>query len=531
MLTGRKTVCLIFMLILSYIRVSGQISPGALSNPHSNLEGISNCTQCHVLGNKVSNDKCLICHTEIQSRISIKKGYHSSSDIAGKQCFTCHSEHNGKNFQLIRFDPAKFDHTLAGYNLSVPHAKQDCKVCHASKNITDPKLKAKKSTYLGLNTECLTCHADYHLRTLSSTCLNCHTDLAFIPASKFNHNNANFKLAGKHTKVDCVKCHKVEIADGKKFQQFRGIQYSNCTSCHKDPHQDKYGQNCRQCHSEESFQVVSGLKNFDHNKTNFKLEEKHLIVNCKSCHKTKFTDPLRYAKCTDCHSDYHNNQFAKNGVSPDCSVCHSVRGFTYFSYTSEQHNLGNFPLLGSHSAIPCYECHKKQEKWQFRQIGLRCIDCHSDNHKSLIQTKYYPESNCKVCHTEVRWADVTFDHSKTEFKLTGAHTGKDCRLCHFKKDDEGLVKQKFNGLATNCSSCHADNHFNQFDMGGVTDCLRCHGTDNWKASKFDHSKTAFKLDGKHINVACAKCHKPEQEGSKVYVNYKLKDFKCESCHL
>jgi hypothetical protein len=515
----------------TFMNVAGQLSPGDLSNPHSNLEGLSNCTQCHVLGNKVSDEKCLVCHTEIQSAINLKKGYHSSSDIAGKQCFTCHSEHNGKKFQLIRFDATKFDHNLAGYNLSVPHAKQECKACHTSKNITDLKLKGKKSTYLGLNTECLTCHADYHIRTLSSACLNCHTDDKFVPASKFSHVNARFQLAGQHKKVDCIKCHKVVTTDGKKFQQFSGVQYNNCTSCHKDPHQNKYGQNCRQCHSEESFQVVSGLKNFDHNKTDFKLEEKHLIVNCRECHKTKFTDPLKHDRCTDCHSDYHKSQFVKNGVVPDCSQCHSVKGFTSFSFRLEQHNLGAFPLKGSHSAIPCYECHKKQDKWNFRAIGLQCKDCHTDIHKPLIQAKYYPESDCKACHTEVKWADVTFNHSKTEFNLTGAHSGKDCKLCHFKKDSEGVVKQKFAGMGTNCSSCHKDNHYKQFDINGITDCLRCHGTENWKASKFNHDKTAFKLDGKHINVACAKCHKPQQEGSDFYVKYKLKDFKCESCHL
>ncbi len=33
--------------------VYGQISPGDLSNAHKDLEGMSNCTKCHVLGDKV----------------------------------------------------------------------------------------------------------------------------------------------------------------------------------------------------------------------------------------------------------------------------------------------------------------------------------------------------------------------------------------------------------------------------------------------------------------------------------------------
>jgi hypothetical protein len=519
------------IMLLSCYTIIAQISPGELSKPHSNLDGISNCTKCHVLGNKISNEKCLGCHSEILSRINNLKGYHSSAEVKGKQCFSCHSEHNGKNFQLVRIDESKFDHSLTGYNLSVPHAKQGCKECHSARYIADPKLKSKKSTYLGVSPECLNCHADYHLRTLSSTCLNCHNTESFTPASKFNHDDAKFKLAGQHLKVDCIKCHKIDMTDGKKFQHFRGIEYTNCTSCHKDPHQNQFGQNCRQCHSEESFHVVSGIKNFDHNKTDFKLEDKHLIVNCKACHKTKFTDPLKHDKCTDCHSDYHNKQFVNNGVAPDCSQCHNVKGFTLFSFSVDDHNMGPFPLRGAHSAVPCYECHKKQDKWSFRKIGINCNDCHPDVHQNFIQTKYYPDANCIGCHKETRWSDVLFDHSKTQFALTGAHETQNCRACHFRPDEGGKVQQKFSGLSQSCSACHADKHRNQFEKNGVTNCTECHGTSDWKASRFDHNKTNFKLDGKHVNVACGKCHKPQQTGSDQFVLYKIKDYKCESCHL
>ena len=528
--TEKLTVTILLM-ILSVINLTAQISPGDLSEPHSNLEGISNCTQCHLLGNKVSNEKCLKCHTEILDRINLKEGYHSSADVTGKDCLSCHSEHNGKNFRLIRLDVDKFDHNLTGYPLSVPHSRKGCKDCHASKYIGDQKLKAKKNTYLGVKTECLNCHTDYHLRTLSPVCLNCHNPDSFVPASKFNHDNAKFKLAGKHKSVECLKCHKVDITDGKKFQHFMGIQYNNCTSCHKDPHQNQFGQNCRQCHSEESFQVVTGMRNFDHNKTDFKLEDKHLIVNCKACHKTKFTDPLKHDRCMDCHQDYHNRQFVKNGKAPDCSQCHSVKGFTNFSYTVEQHNAGTFPLLGAHMAIPCYECHKKQEKWNFRNIGINCKDCHPDIHQPFIQAKYYPEANCKTCHNENRWSDILFDHSKTEFSLTGAHAKQGCRDCHFKEDTNGSTRQKFSGISKNCTNCHSDKHFRQFEKNGVTNCSECHDTENWKASRFDHNNAAFRLNGKHINVPCEKCHKLQQEGSELYVMYKLKDFKCESCHF
>ena len=79
-----------------------QISPGELSKVHSHLEGMSNCTQCHILGEKVSNKKCLDCHTELKARIDLQKGYHSSAETRGKECVKCHSDHHGKNFQSLQ---------------------------------------------------------------------------------------------------------------------------------------------------------------------------------------------------------------------------------------------------------------------------------------------------------------------------------------------------------------------------------------------------------------------------------------------
>ena len=532
-MTNRKgsIAGIILIILINVCEISAQISPGELSAVHSHLGGLSNCTQCHVLGDKPTNEKCLACHTEILSRVDLQKGYHSSADIRGKLCFTCHGEHNGKNFKLIRFDSADFDHNKAGYPLTGSHSRQGCLECHKSQFIKDPKLKGKKVTYLGVNHECLTCHTDYHMRTLSPSCLTCHNDESFLPATKFDHDKASFKLAGKHKSVECVECHKITLLGGNKFQQFADVPYSNCTSCHKDPHQNKYGQNCRQCHSEESFQIVSGLKNFDHNKTDYRLEGKHMIVNCKSCHKTRFTDPLRHDRCTDCHTDYHKNEFVKEGKAPDCSECHSVSGFKQFSFTLERHNMSRFKLEGAHSATPCYECHMKKEKWSFRSIGLNCKDCHPDIHKNLIQEKYFPGASCQSCHNANRWTEISFDHGRTGYPLTGAHDRPGCRECHFREGSGGKIQQKFAGLTWNCSECHKDNHNQQFARNGITDCTACHGTENWKASRFNHDNTAFKLDGEHIKVPCSECHKPGQEALSVYVNYKLKEFKCESCHF
>ncbi len=135
----------------------GQISPGDLAEPHAHLEGMSNCTKCHILGEKVSNEKCLECHDLLNSRVSQGKGYHASEEVKGKECTVCHSDHHGRKFEMIRFDKDKFDHTLTGYRLEGKHAETACKDCHKPDNIQNPEARKKKYTYLGLDQACLSC--------------------------------------------------------------------------------------------------------------------------------------------------------------------------------------------------------------------------------------------------------------------------------------------------------------------------------------------------------------------------------------
>ncbi|MEI7490215.1 MAG: cytochrome C [Bacteroidota bacterium] len=516
--------------LLPSLPLIAQISPGKLASVHSHLEGISNCTNCHTLGDKVTNDKCLSCHTELKARLDLHKGYHASFEVKGKNCTSCHSDHHGLAFQIIRFDKEKFNHTLTGYPLSGAHAKKVCKDCHKPDFISNSKIKSKKFTYLGLNTNCLPCHKDYHQKTLTAPCQSCHGDASFKPATNFNHASTKFSLQGMHQTVPCIKCHPVTVTNNVNFQKFAGVQFKQCSSCHPDPHHGQFGVNCMSCHSETSFHTVKGISNFDHAKTRYPLENKHQAVACKSCHKNNITDPVKHERCIDCHTDYHYGQLAKQGVVPDCSGCHTTKGFTGASFTIEQHNTANFKLQGAHLATPCFACHKKKEKWSFRQIGMLCADCHKDVHAGYINKKYYPGNNCEICHNPSLWGSVSFDHSQTQFAITGSHATISCRACHFKKDSTGTEHQQFADMQTNCSGCHKDNHNRQFETNGITDCLRCHNASLWKIANFDHNKTAFKLDGKHQSVPCAKCHKTVTEQNIAYVLYKIKDTRCESCH-
>lgn len=526
-----RFIVIIVTLILS-LKGSGQISPGELATVHAHLEGIENCTQCHTLGAKVSNEKCLDCHKEIKAKLDVSKGFHASSKVKGKTCIICHSDHYGRNYDIVHLQKDKFDHNDTGYKLEGKHAKKQCADCHKPENIKDAFIKKKHETYLGLNDECLTCHEDFHQKSLAINCLNCHNYDTFKQASKFEHTKAKFQLRGKHSEVACEKCHSKSVRNGKNFQQFTGLQFQSCVNCHKDPHENKFGQNCKDCHSEDSFKSIRSLGgHFDHSKTGFPLQGRHVQLACKLCHKASITAAVKHERCMDCHKDYHKGQFNRPDKSPDCSECHDVKGFTQFSFSVEKHNQLKFKLEGAHLATPCFECHKKEKEWNFRSIGENCVDCHKDIHQNLIDTKYYPAQRCENCHQVTTWSEINFDHQKTTFALEGKHAQTSCRKCHFESKSGSAINQRFNGLKGNCENCHLDIHQSQFKENSEIVCARCHSFENWKPEKFNHNNTKFKLDGGHKDVACIRCHKVVNQGNTKYINYKIKDISCASCHL
>jgi nitrate/TMAO reductase-like tetraheme cytochrome c subunit len=294
-------------------------------------------------------------------------------------------------------------------------------------------------------------------------------------------------------------------------------------------HQNKFGNDCRKCHNEFSFTQVTSLTSFNHEKTDFPLRGKHQNLDCKSCHKKSVTQALKHNLCTDCHTDYHEGQLAKNGASPDCNTCHSVNGFSPSNYTIEKHNESNFTLDRAHLATPCFTCHKPQEKWNFTNKGTRCIDCHENIHKAVLAEKYLPNNDCKNCHSTSLWADIEFDHNKTNYKLEGKHGDISCRNCHFSEQNE-ITVQQFANLSTSCENCHQDVHFKQFEVNKRTECENCHTPHNWEPEKFNHNIARFKLDGEHVGLDCVECHKPTDGLIQNYIVYKFDDITCASCH-
>jgi hypothetical protein len=539
-------------LIIIFLATSlkAQLSPGDLQKSHQDLEGLKNCTQCHVIGQKISPQKCLDCHTILRERILAQKGLHSQPNY--QTCEKCHVEHHGRDFDLIWWPDGKenFDHTLTGFKLQGKHAHLKCQDCHRPEFIQNKKLFLEKHkkldrTFLGLQTNCLNCHYDEHRQQLGEDCQKCHNQDNWKPAAKFDHNKTNYPLTGKHVQTSCEKCHR-EVTDNQfpedsSFSVYTGIKHANCSDCHKDVHSGKFGKNCSGCHNTSGWQNYSKVQ-FNHDNTKFPLKGKHRAVACEKCHLPGAALQIaNFNRCSDCHSDYHQGQFAERQQEGACKECHTVWGFTPSFFTIEKHNLTDFPLKGSHLAIPCNACHKKtrihsEETIQFKFASNRCISCHKDVHLGQVD-KYLKKSGCEYCHSVESWMAVKFDHKQTGFTLEGKHANVACNACHKAESQTAAPGHlKFLNLSAKCQDCHKDPHHAQFakitpENTTIVNCQKCHTPDNWLAKRFDHNRDAsFKLEGAHRFVKCEKCHPIVVENNQSFVRYRPLASACNACH-
>jgi RNase P subunit RPR2 len=167
---------------------------------------------------------------------------------------------------------------------------------------------------------------------------------------------------------------------------------------------------------------------------------------------------------------------------------------------------------------------------RYRPIGFAsCADCHADPHQKRFGL------DCARCHTAEGWKNLGlagFDHSKTRFALTGKHLQVECARCHYPENAAGQrvaagtegarVHYKPLNFAA-CTDCHNDPHQKRFGL----DCTRCHSTAGWPsitAGAFDHDKTRYPLRGRHVQVACEKCHRDQKTSQPL-------DFAaCTDCH-
>jgi Class III cytochrome C family len=553
---GRALVCFALFCLLPGAAWA-QISPGPLSRAHKSLDGATQCTTCHKFGGEAAL-KCLDCHSEIVSRVASHKGLHATYHLnpgSSQECARCHSEHNGLDFPVVKWDPKTFDHKQTGYALEGKHAGLACNKCHTPDHVSPaerPTIKYKdlSKTFLGVPTACVTCHKDEHEGRLGKNCLQCHNynDWKSVATQlgQFDHSKTRYPLTGLHAQVTCQKCH-TPGPDNKP--RYAGLPFSKCSDCHSDPHHGSFArQTCQSCHNTNGWKRVSTAalnQSFDHSKTKYPLLGKHQQVECVQCHvKGDFKKQVAFQQCTDCHKDEHGGQFVKRADKGECASCHTVEGFKPAKYGVKEHAASAYPLEAKHATLQCAQCHiPKGKETLYKMKFARCMDCHKDDHQGQFAAAPYL-NRCEQCHTLNGYRPSTYTlakHKESRFVLTGGHIATPCGDCH---KDRSTPEAKYAVLYRfedrSCTVCHSDPHRGQFrdrmqkvrKDGSAAGCEACHSTKSWRElTAFDHEKTSFPLVGTHRAVACIDCHKPPNLETKLTnVDFKAAPGKCEECH-
>ncbi len=131
--------------------------------------------------------------------------------------------------------------------------------------------------------------------------------------------------------------------------------------------------------------------------------------------------------------------------------------------------------------------------------------------------------DCAACHTPEGWhtlkSRLGFDHARSGFALTGAHTQVACARCHLDLRFDGPAIK-----ADDCGGCHADVHQGRM----IQSCSECHNTRSFKDVDGDmiHQRTRFPLTGAHRQISCVSCHKTDVGGA-----FTSLPTDCASCHI
>lgn len=441
-------------------------------------------------------------------------------DTFKANCDDCHKTDGWK----VDFKTVSFDHNGTKFPLVGQHQAVNCKQCHTSPEFA----KAQ--------TECNSCHTDIHEQTVGNECARCHTPNSWMVTNITQlHQQSRFPLIGPHTVADCRDCHKnllsatTPASPSASLLRFDPLGVE-CYDCHKEDYTTAkepdhvagdYPTNCIECHTINSFE----WKGAGINHNFFPLEGGHNNIDCKKCH-TSGTYATIPAECNSCHQpDYTSTQNPNHtslNFSNDCSKCHSLNpGWKPAEYLD--HDAQSFPIYsGKHKGEweNCSDCHTNPSNY----AQFTCTDCHehnkgdTDEQHGDVSGYEYNSMACFACHpTGDR--EGSFDHNKSSFPLTGAHTTTACADCH---------TTGYAGTPNVCASCHINNYNQSTNPNHkapgskfTEDCAACHTTNTgWKPATYPvHSN----LEGAHVPIAndCAACH----NGS-----YTTLPSTCYDCH-
>ena len=455
----------------------------------------NDCSDCHTNSQDFQVFECITCHEHNQSEMNSKHSDINGYIYESGACYACHptgSEEGG------------FNHSATSFPLEGAHRATECSECHSG-------------SYQGTSSECISCHnVNYQNSTqpnhtqinLSQNCEECHTSNAWQP-SQFDHAVTGFQLIGGHNLTLCSDCHNVPVENTT----------SECFVCHESDYSEapehasqNYPKTCEDCHNTNNWEETD----FDHSATQFALTGAHINANCNNCHSTGYAGTTTI--CGDCHiSDYNNSQNPNHtdlSLSNNCEECHTSNAWQPSQF---DHAVTGFQLIGGHNLTLCSDCHNVPVE----NTTSECFVCHESDYSEAPEhaSQNYPKT-CEDCHNTNNWEETDFDHSATQFALTGAHINANCNNCH---------STGYAGTTTICGDCHISDYNNSqnpnhTNLSLSNNCEECHTTNyDWQPATFSIHNDFYLLQGAHSSIAndCSVCHNDD---------YNNTSNDCFGCH-
>ena len=420
------------------------LMPGKVIGAHEKWE--KDCSQCHDRSDVHRQTAlCLGCHKGIAADVGQHRGYHGRMPNAGtSECRACHTEHKGRNADIVHFSRAQFDHHLTDFPLDGAHSALDCSRCHK-----------KNESWRKAPAACVDCHKadDAHHGQLKRGCGECH-DTTSWAGGKFDHDKTEFRLTGAHRGLACDACHV-----GGRYRDTP----KTCFGCHAtdDEHRGSRGPDCGKCHVTTEWKTAK----FDHLKeTGYALLGAHDRIDCLTCHRSGDLKAKIPKDCNGCHQadDAHAGRFG-----PKCDDCHGNDRWQVESYDHAARD--HFALLGAHAKIDCYACHSAPVATQ--KLPKDCAGCHrsEDPHGGKLK------GGCDACHGQQSFrTGLVFDHDLTKFPLLGLHRIVSCAQCH--------ATMAYQAAPLTCDGCHARDDVHKGGLGKK--CESCHSPNGWRALDF-----------------------------------------------
>ena len=119
LLTGLSLIAIGSHITTRAASIETLVMPGQVSEAHADIE--AECSECHAPFSKtLQRDLCLSCHDHkgVMEDLEAGTGFHGRSETVGNvECATCHTEHEGRESDIVGLDMETFDHGLTDFAL------------------------------------------------------------------------------------------------------------------------------------------------------------------------------------------------------------------------------------------------------------------------------------------------------------------------------------------------------------------------------------------------------------------------------